>query len=98
MAGESGTAELIARRQGSETIRGTKHFREILEDALTDRQHEVLMTAYHAGFFEWPREASGEELADVLDIAQPTFHEHLRTAQQTLLQTLLDDERSLYTI
>jgi predicted DNA binding protein len=96
LGAESGTAELVARRTGSETLRGAKQFRRLLERELTDRQHEVLLTAYHSGFFRWPRERTGEELAETLDITQPTFHEHLRTAQDTLLQTLLEDDRSLY--
>ena len=53
-----------------------------LTGALTDRQLAVLETAYHAGFFEWPRAASGETLAASLDVAPPTFHQHLRKAEQ----------------
>ncbi|PSQ27276.1 hypothetical protein BRD03_07520 [Halobacteriales archaeon QS_9_68_17] len=52
---------------------------------LTDRQREVLQVAYHSGFFEWPRSQNGEEVADVLGITQPTFHQHLRVGQRELL-------------
>ncbi|MEY7849185.1 bacterio-opsin activator domain-containing protein [Natrarchaeobius sp. A-rgal3] len=63
-----------------------------LFDELTDRQLEVLRTAYFAGFFEWPRESTGEEVAEMLDVSQPTINRHLRTGQERLLSQLFDDE------
>jgi PAS domain S-box-containing protein len=50
-----------------------------------------LETAYHAGFFEWPRDSSGEELADALGIAPATFTQHLRTAERKLLDALFEE-------
>ncbi|MDS0282771.1 PAS domain S-box protein [Haloarcula onubensis] len=58
---------------------------ELLAD-LTDRQRTALETAYHAGFFEWPRAASGEQVASSLSIAPPTFHQHLRKAELAVFQ------------
>jgi hypothetical protein len=58
---------------------------------LTDRQRAALQVAFHAGFFEWPRDASGEDVARVLDVAPPTFHQHLRKAQQKVFGSLLSD-------
>lgn len=63
-----------------------------LEEHLTDRQREVLVTAYRSGFFTSPRETTGEELAALLDLSQPTVTHHLREAQRRLLATLLDPE------
>ena len=60
-------------------------------DALTDRQLEVLRTAYHAGFFEWPRTSTGEDVAEMLDVSQPTVNRHLRVGQQRLLERLFED-------
>jgi PAS domain S-box-containing protein len=57
-------------------------------DDLTDRQREVLEAAYRAGYFEWPRESTAEEVADSLDIAAPTLHGHLRKAEAGLLADL----------
>jgi PAS domain S-box-containing protein len=62
-----------------------------LFDDLTDRQREVVETAYSAGYFEWPRDATAEEVADDLDISSPTLHNHLRKAQNALLGRLLAD-------
>lgn len=59
-------------------------------DELTDRQREVVQTAYHGGFFEWPRETTGEEVADSLDISPPAFHNHVRAAERKLFTTLFE--------
>jgi predicted DNA binding protein/GAF domain-containing protein len=59
-------------------------------DRLTDRQREVLEVAFYSGFFEWPRESTGEEVAETLGIAPPTFHKHVRTAEWKLLRSVLD--------
>jgi predicted DNA binding protein len=61
-----------------------------LQDQLTDRQREVLTAAHEAGYYTWPREITGEELADELDISSPTLHEHLRAAEQTLIAMVFD--------
>jgi predicted DNA binding protein len=67
-----------------------------VEEALTPRQQEVLTLAYHAGYFESPRDSTGEDLASVLGIASPTFYRHARKGIQRLLALLIDDlERSL---
>ncbi|MFD1514378.1 helix-turn-helix domain-containing protein [Halomarina rubra] len=58
---------------------------------LTERQNEVLETAYFSGFFEWPRETSGLELASMLGVSQPTVSWHVRTGERKLLLLLYDD-------
>ncbi|MDG5776581.1 bacterio-opsin activator domain-containing protein [Haloarculaceae archaeon H-GB2-1] len=59
-------------------------------EMLTERQRVVLEAAYAAGYFEWPRDSTGDELAHSLDIASSTFHKHLRVAERKLLDALLD--------
>ncbi|WP_234403482.1 helix-turn-helix domain-containing protein [Halarchaeum acidiphilum] len=54
---------------------------------LTDKQLQALRTAYVNGYFEWPRETTGEDVASELGVSGPTFHQHLRKA----LARLLDD-------
>ncbi|QSG14769.1 helix-turn-helix domain-containing protein [Halapricum desulfuricans] len=63
-------------------------------NVLTARQREVLDTAYEMGYFEYPKEATASEVADALDVATPTFTEHLAAAQHNLLAELLDTEQS----
>ena len=58
---------------------------------LTDRQHEVLRTAYDMGYFERPRGANATEVAASLDINPSTFTEHLLSAQRKLLGDVLED-------
>jgi hypothetical protein len=55
------------------------------------RQLETLQTAYHSGYFEWPRDRTGEEVAEALGITQPTFTGHLRAAERKLRAMLFDD-------
>ncbi|MFW5939621.1 MAG: bacterio-opsin activator domain-containing protein [Halolamina sp.] len=60
-------------------------------DDLTERQFEVLQTAYYSGFFESPRENGGEAVAETLGISPPAFYRHVRTVQRKLFDTLFDD-------
>ncbi|MFB6177148.1 MAG: PAS domain S-box protein [Halobaculum sp.] len=57
----------------------------------TDRQREVVCAAHESGYYEWPREHTAEEVADRLDIAGSTFHQHLRTAHRKLAARLCDE-------
>lgn len=83
--------ELVARRTREQTRQIPMELSELATDELTDRQLEVLQTAVHSGYFEQPRTRTASELAELLDIAQPTFSTHLRTAQRKLYERLLDD-------
>jgi predicted DNA binding protein len=66
-------------------------FRDDVLDRLTDRQLEVVRTAYYAGYFERPRRATGTELAAVLDISSSAFSKHVRVVQRKLFDVLLRD-------
>ncbi|MDS0300667.1 helix-turn-helix domain-containing protein [Halogeometricum sp. S1BR25-6] len=57
---------------------------------LTDRQREVLETAYRMGYFERPKGANATEIAAELGISQSTFTEHLVTAQRKILEDVLE--------
>ncbi|GGM63490.1 putative DNA binding protein [Halarchaeum rubridurum] len=56
---------------------------------LTDRQREVLETAYEMGYFERPRHANATDVAAALDIDPTTFSEHLAAAQSKVFADLL---------
>ena len=60
--------------------------RESVRDRFTDRQYEVLKTAYFAGYFEWPRQSTIEDIAADLDLAGSTVNHHLRHAQLRLVE------------
>ncbi|ADB59051.1 putative PAS/PAC sensor protein [Haloterrigena turkmenica DSM 5511] len=84
--------DLRSRRHVQRTMHTRQELVTSLFEDLTDRQLEVLRTAYLAGFFEWPRESTGEEIAEMLEVTQPTVNRHLRIGQQRLLERLFDDE------
>ncbi|AFK20964.1 bacterio-opsin activator (plasmid) [Haloferax mediterranei ATCC 33500] len=84
--------ELVAKHEVERPARNTADFRESLATRLTDKQQSVLRAAYLAGYFEWPRGSTAEDLADSIDISSPTLHQHLRTAQQKLLTSFFDDD------
>ncbi|WP_306053982.1 helix-turn-helix domain-containing protein [Natronococcus wangiae] len=54
-------------------------------DRLSERQREVFELARRRHYYRWPREVSAAELAAELDIAESTFLEHLRKAEEKLL-------------
>ncbi|EMA07628.1 hypothetical protein SAMN05443574_106178 [Haloarcula vallismortis] len=58
---------------------------ELAVRQLSDRQREVFELARKRGYYDYPRDVSGSELADELGIAKTTFHEHLRKVEATLL-------------
>lgn len=82
--------ELRARRQVERTGTNRQAFRAVLEADLTERQREVLQAAYLSGFFGWPRESTGEEIAASLGITPSTLHQHLRVAERKLLDAFFD--------
>lgn len=88
--------ELIGRRERTRRLQTPHEFQSLIEERLTDRQQEALQTAYYGGFFEWPRDATGEDVAATLGVSQPTFLQHLRTAERKLLSAFFDEERFVY--
>jgi PAS domain S-box-containing protein len=64
---------------------------EFLTD-LTERQLEVMQTAYYSGYFESPRTKSGENIAAMLDISPPAFYQHVRTVERKLFTALFEEE------
>lgn len=84
-------AELrLKREQSYETpIFGQGYLQAALEDALTDRQRDVLEATHDAGYYDWPREVTAEELAERFGICPATFHQHLRAAEQKLIALAL---------
>jgi predicted DNA binding protein len=77
--------EMLRRRQIS---RSSDDFDRALLSELTDRQRTTLEAAYAAGFFEWPRDASGEDVAASMGVSPPTFHQHLRKAERKVFESL----------
>jgi len=84
--------ELVSKRERDRPDETAAAFRASLHESLTDKQASVLRAAYHAGYFEWPRGSTAEELADAIGITSPTLHNHLRRAQQKLLTAFFAED------
>ncbi|MGQ3330111.1 PAS domain S-box protein [Halorubrum sp. FL23] len=84
-------AQLLAKRESDSLSDSRKKSLNTAIEALTPRQREVVETAYRSGYFDSPRGASGKELADMFDFSNSTFHEHIRKAEQTLFENLIED-------
>lgn len=61
---------------------------------LTDRQREVIETAFEMGYFERPKRANGAEVADELGISLSTFAEHVSVAQSKILDSVFQSPAS----
>ncbi|SIR58479.1 bacterio-opsin activator domain-containing protein [Natronorubrum thiooxidans] len=69
----------------------TRDLRAELLERLTDRQLEVVQLAYYGGYFESPRERSGEAIAETLEISPAAFYRHIRIVQRKLFTILFEE-------
>ncbi|WP_049985098.1 PAS domain S-box protein [Halobellus rufus] len=83
-------AELIGYRRRERRAETQREFVADLRSRLTDRQHAALVRAYTTGYFEWPHETSGDEIAESMGVCRSTFHQHLRAAQRKLAAAVLE--------
>jgi PAS domain S-box-containing protein len=85
-----GSVSLAARRERERREQTRGELVADIEAALTDRQRLALEKAHIGGFFDWPREVSGEDLAESMDISPSTYHQHLRAAERKVLDALFE--------
>ena len=88
--------ELVARREVDRPVRTAAERCNRILDQLTDRQLTTLRLAYYGGFFEWPRESTGEDVAEAMNVSPPTMHQHLRKGLKSVLSEFFEttEERS----
>ncbi|MFC6837252.1 PAS domain S-box protein [Halomarina ordinaria] len=82
-------SDLVAKRDVNHPVKTAAEFRGEVEEALTDKQRVALESAYASGYYDWPRENTAAELADSLGVSSPTLHQHLRKAEQKLLDAFM---------
>ena len=82
------SVELRAKQTLDQTVAHDLYSRFL--EKLTERQLEVIQTAYYSGYFESPRESTGEDVAATLGISPPAFYAHARTVQRKLFATLFE--------
>lgn len=69
-----------------EAVGGRKVASDSVVGRLSVRQREAVGTATELGYYDVPREASHEDVAERLDCAPSTAAEHLRKAEATLVR------------
>lgn len=85
--------DLTAQRHHHESESTPGEVRNQLQHRLSERQYEALETAYAMGYFEWPRESSGENVAKQLNITQPTVNKHIRLGEAKVFDFLFGSDR-----
>lgn len=92
MLNQHPTSELTAYRSREipAPVFTAQGWQQLVQNRLTDRQWEVLRTAYRAGYWDRPRDQTGEEIADELGISNATFSQHIRSACRSLCAVLYD--------
>ena len=58
---------------------------------LTEKQREVLFSAYKLGYYDLPRRIGSEELAKKFGLVKSTFVAHRRKAERRLLKEMLSE-------
>ncbi|WP_312910587.1 helix-turn-helix domain-containing protein [Natronosalvus caseinilyticus] len=61
---------------------------------LTEQQHEILSKAYYSGYFEIPRRASQNDLANQLGISTSAVSQRIRRAVAELIESTLENSRT----
>ncbi|MXR50235.1 bacterio-opsin activator [Halovenus sp. WSH3] len=87
---EHGSLELVGTTQ-TETIGfplGGNKVKQSMSGKLSDKQLEVLETAYRMGYFRVPQEVTAEEIANELDISRSTLSERLRRVEHNFCELL----------
>jgi PAS domain S-box-containing protein len=83
-------AKLVSKQKVDRPVYTSQEFQQTLAEKLTEKQQTALQAAYFAGYYEYPRESTGEEVAESLGISSPTLHQHLSAAQRKLVSTFFD--------
>lgn len=85
------STNLVARRERERREQTKQELVADIEERLTSRQELALQKAYLGGFFDWPRNISGEDLAESMEISPSTYHQHLRAAERKVLAELFEE-------
>ncbi|WP_436347828.1 bacterio-opsin activator domain-containing protein [Natronorubrum sp. FCH18a] len=85
------TLDLVAKRDRERSILTAREFRDGVAEQLTEKQRAALEAAYLAGYYDWPRKTTAEELADSMGVSSSTLHQHLRKGGLSLLSAFFED-------
>lgn len=76
------------RRPSSEGARGALSSPLFLPK-LTEKQARALLSAYEAGYYNFPRAATTEQVSEGLGVARSTFEQHLNRAEHHVVRAML---------
>lgn len=68
-------------------------FVEEVSDRLTDRQEEVMRTAFELGYYDQTVEVGGAAVGEELGISASTVSQHLQAAERALVAIFLEEDR-----
>ncbi len=80
--------ERISREFRREITPSSAEWQELLS-SFPERRRQLLDLAIEEGYYDIPREATLAELADVMDITKTTASNHLRKAEQQVMEFLI---------
>lgn len=81
---------IVAQRSVTRDEQSVEEFHAAADAELTEKQRTTLEAAYFGGYFDRPRESTGEELAASLGVSPSTFHQHLQAGLRKALAALFD--------
>lgn len=85
--------DLVAKRERERSVQTADEFRQAVDDRLTEKQRAAIEAAYAAGYYDWPRETTAEELAESMGVSSSTLHQHLRKGIWSLLAAFFEETR-----
>lgn len=84
-----GRAELISKRELSLSVLPTNIWVHSLFSDLTQKQADSLLKAHKLGYYVSPRKVGTEDVAKNAGISRSTFEEHLRKAENRVMDALI---------
>lgn len=86
--GTRGPTELLRKRELPLQVLPTSIWVSSLFGDLTGKQADALLKAHRYGYYTSPRKITTESIANALGIARSTYEEHLRKAENRIIEAL----------